>query len=94
MSWSCSCILIVRPEVDAVHCSASGHPRQAVPKIALFFAVIVRVTPAGQVSVPASASWVKSSMVNPPSTAGRSGHGLSTGVHFLPSRVFSMSPVA
>jgi len=33
---------------------------------------------AGQVTVPACSSMVKSSMVNPPGTAGRSGPGLIT----------------
>jgi hypothetical protein len=37
-----------------------------------------RVTPAGQVAVPATSSTVKSSIVNAPVTAGRSGPGLMT----------------
>ncbi len=43
-----------------------------------FLAVTCRVIPAGQVTVPAAASTVKSSAVKPPSTAGRSGQGLIT----------------
>ena len=43
-------------------------------------AVMRRVTPLGQVTVPACSSTVKSSMVNPPATAGRSGLGLMTAV--------------
>ena len=43
-----------------------------------FLAVTCRVTPAGQVTVPAAASTVKSSVVKPPSTAGWTGLGLIT----------------
>jgi hypothetical protein len=43
-----------------------------------FLAVTRRVIPAGQVTVPAAASTVKSSAVKPPWTAGRSGQGLIT----------------
>jgi hypothetical protein len=53
---------------------------QATPNVTLRFAVMVRVMPFGQVTVPAASSTVKSSSVNPPSTAGRSGHGLIIGV--------------
>ena len=38
-----------------------------------------RVTPAGQVAVPAVSSTVKSSTVNPPGTAGVTGHGFTSG---------------
>ena len=41
-------------------------------------AVTCRVIPAGQVTVPAAASAVKSSVVKPPSTAGWTGLGLIT----------------
>jgi predicted secreted Zn-dependent protease len=41
-------------------------------------AVTCRVIPAGQVTVPAAASTVKSSAVKPPATAGSSGPGLIT----------------
>ena len=43
-----------------------------------FLAVTCLVTPAGQVTVLAAASTVKSSRVKPPSTAGSSGQGLIT----------------
>ena len=42
-------------------------------------AVMCRVTPFGQVTVPACSSTVKSSRVNPSLTAGRSGGGLMIG---------------
>jgi hypothetical protein len=40
--------------------------------------LIGRVLPAGQVTVPAVSSTVKSSMVNPPGTGAGSGFGLIT----------------
>jgi hypothetical protein len=43
-----------------------------------FLAVMCRVTPAGQVTVRAAASTMKSSWVKPPSTAGSIGQGLIT----------------
>ena len=45
-------------------------PRQAAPKVTLRRAVIRRMTPFGQVPVRSSSLTVKSSRVNPPSTAG------------------------
>src|SRR3712207_7068668 len=39
----------------------SGQPRQAAPKVTDRFGLIGRVTPFGQVTVPAAASTVKSS---------------------------------
>lgn len=71
---------MVRPLAEVVQREASGHPRQASPKIALRLVVTVRVTPAGQVRVPAAVSGAKSSRVNPPGTAGRVGQGLTIGV--------------
>ena len=62
----------------AVHRLRSGQVRQAAPKITARRAVIRRVIPAGQVTVPAASSTVKSSAANPPSTAGLSGPGLMT----------------
>lgn len=85
---------MVRPFFAVVHRDRSGHSRQAIPKTALRLLVIWRLTPEGHVNVPAAGSWAKSSMVNPPSTAGLIGQGLSNGVHFLPASVCSMSPVA
>ena len=55
----------------------SGQSRQAAPKAALRLRVIGRVTPVGQVTdigwSAVGAMIVNSSIVNPPSTAGRSG---------------------
>jgi hypothetical protein len=53
---------------------------QAVPNVTRRLAVMFLVMPFGQVAVPAASSTVKSPRVNPPSTAGRSGQGLITGV--------------
>ena len=58
--------------------SARCHGAQAAPKVIVRVLVIDRVRPAGQVTVPACSSMVKSSMVNPPGTAGPSGPGLIT----------------
>jgi hypothetical protein len=44
----------------------SQQPRQAVPKLTHRWAVIGRMTPAGQVAVPAAPSMGKSSRVIPP----------------------------
>ena len=72
----------------------SGQPRQAAPKVtALRSRVIGRVSPAGQVTVPAASSTVKSSRVNPPGTGGRSGHGLITAVCPASASAASTSPV-
>ena len=64
---------MVRPLRLAVHRNRSGQSRQAAPKTAARAAVIVRVRPAGQVTVPAVVSIAKSSAVNPPGTAARNG---------------------
>ncbi len=77
-SWGCS--RTVRPSLAAVHRAHSGQLRPAAPKTAWRAGVRVRVVPAGQVTVPAASSTVKSSMVNAPATAGRSGPGLLTAV--------------
>ena len=60
---------MVRPFAAVVHRCLNGQARQAMPNTALRVLVMVFVTPAGQVRVPAAGSWVKSSMVNPSSTA-------------------------
>jgi hypothetical protein len=65
---------------EVVHWAWSGQPVQAAPNVTRRLAVMFLVTPFGQVAVPAASSTVKSSRVNPPSMAGRSGHGLITGV--------------
>ena len=88
------CSWMVRPFAAVVHRCLNGQARQAMPNTALRVLVMVFVTPAGQVRVPAAGSWVKSSMVNPSSTAGRIGQGLTSGTHLLASRTASMSPVA
>ena len=56
----------------------SGQVRQAAPKTTWRDGGMVRVIPAGQVTVPACSSTAKSSRVNPPSTAGCTGLGLIT----------------
>ena len=86
--------MILRPRFAVVHCSARAHPWQAAPNVTLPLPLIGRLIPAGQVRVRVAASWVKSSMVNPPSTTGLIGHGFNSGVHPLPLSVASMSPVA
>ena len=63
---------MVRPCAAVVHRCLNRQARQAIPNTALRVLVMVFVTPAGQVRVPAAESWVKSSMVNPPPTAGLS----------------------
>ena len=67
-----------RPSLAVVHQGRSGQPAQAAPKATARAGLIGRVMPAGQVTVPACSSMVKSSAVNPPGTAGRSGPGLIT----------------
>jgi len=57
---------MVRPCAAVVHRCLNRQARQAIPNTALRVLVMVFVTPAGQVRVPAAESWVKSSMVNPP----------------------------
>jgi len=64
--------------LDVVHRARSGQVPQAAPKMTLRVGVTGRVMPAGQVTVPACSSTVKSSTVNPPGTAGCSGLGLIT----------------
>jgi hypothetical protein len=71
LSWPGQwCPRIVRPDLEAVHRARRGQALQAAPKITWRAGVIARVTPAGQVTVPARSSTVKSSVVNPPGTAG------------------------
>jgi hypothetical protein len=43
----------VRPAFDVVHRGRSGQPRQATPKVTARLAVIGRVSPSGQRTVPA-----------------------------------------
>ena len=66
------------PAAAVVQRARSGQPRQAAPKVTARVRLIGRVIPFGQVAVPAASSTVKSSRVNPPGTAGRSGQGLIT----------------
>ena len=49
------------------------------PNVAVLAGLIVTVMLAGHVTVPEVRSMLKSSRVNPPSTAGWSGRGLMTG---------------
>jgi hypothetical protein len=49
------------------------------PKPTRRLGLIGRVCPAGQVTVAAAWSTVNASMVNPPGTGGRTGHGLMIG---------------
>ena len=54
-----------------VHRARSGQPRQATPKMTALRAVICRVIPAGQVTVPAAVSTIEViSQMKPPWTAG------------------------
>jgi Thermolysin metallopeptidase, catalytic domain len=55
-SASCSCRCRVRPRVEVVHRWRSGQPRQAMPKLTRRVRVSRRVTPLGQVAVPAASS--------------------------------------
>jgi hypothetical protein len=71
---------MVRPLRLAVRRDRSGQSRQAAPKTATRPAVIVGVSPAGQVTVPAGVSIAKSSAVKPPRTAARNGIALITAV--------------
>jgi hypothetical protein len=66
---SCSCRLRTRPRALVVHFEHSGQAWQTAPKVTSRRAVMRRVTPFGQVAVPAASSTAKSSMVNPPATA-------------------------
>jgi hypothetical protein len=56
--------------------SRSGQPEHRWPNTAWLLGVIATVWPAGQVTVCWSRSILKSSLVNPPGTADRSGSGL------------------
>ena len=67
-----------RPSLAVVHRSRSGQPAQTGPKVTYRLLLIGRTCPAGQLTVPCSSSRMKSSRVNPPGTAGRSGPGLIT----------------
>ncbi len=70
------CRTILRPVLDLVHRSRRGQSRHSAPKVATrVFSLIGRVLPAGQLTVPACSSTVKSSTVNPPSTGACSGFG-------------------
>ena len=71
----------------------SGQPRQARPKVTIRVRLIGLVTPFGQVAVPAASSTVKSSRVNPPGMARRSGAGLITAVCPAASSAASASPL-
>ena len=83
----------LRPPAAVVHWARSGQPVQPAPKVTLRFSVIVRVSPAGQVTVPATGSTVKSSRVKPPGTADLSAHGLTSGTCPAPVIAASASPV-
>jgi hypothetical protein len=71
----------------------SGQPWQRAPKTAVRVRVIRAVSPFGQVTMAAASSTVNSSIVNPPSTAGRSGHGLMIAVCPPSATAASSSPV-
>ena len=83
----------VRPALAVVHRWRSGQSRQAAPKMTALRGVTRRVIPAGQVTVPAAASTVKSPVVKPPSTAGSSGPGLITARCPVPAIAARRSPV-
>ncbi len=76
-----------------VHRSRSGQPRQATPKVTCPVRLTGRVTPFGQVIVPASTLTVKSSTVNPPGTAALIGQGLTSGACPATDSAASISPV-
>ena len=63
-------MVTLRPAWAVVHWAASGQPAQRLAKWAPPVALIGTVWPAGQVTVRAARSTVKSAMVNPPGTAG------------------------
>jgi hypothetical protein len=73
-------MLIDRPSaaVVVVHRCRSRQPTHSLPKVTVRLGLIGRVCPAGQLTAPAGSSMVKSSRLNPPGTAGRSGFGLIT----------------
>jgi hypothetical protein len=69
-------MVIDRPVLAVVQRARSGQSAHSLPKVTVRFALIGRVCPAGQVTVPVCSSMVNSSGVNPPGTAGVSGLGL------------------
>src|ERR1022692_2169025 len=71
-------MVIDRPSLAVVHCWRGGQVAHAAPKVTVRAWLICRVIPAGQVTVPWPSSMVKSSTVNPPGPAGRSGPGVIT----------------
>ena len=81
---------MVRPRALVVQRARSGQRSQFVSSWALPFAVMVAVTPAGHVSV--VPTWWKSSMVNPPGTAGCNGPGLITARNLRRRRCARNSP--
>ena len=83
----------MRPVLQVVHRSRSGQSRQATPKVAMRVRLSATVCPAGQVTVPACSSTVKSSTVNPPSTGACSGLGLITAAWPASSIAPRRSPV-
>jgi hypothetical protein len=84
--------LQVRSVLAVVHCGRSGQVRQAAPKVTEPVGLTGRVIPAGQVACPASWSMVKSSRVNPPSTAAAAVHFAVLTVHDLRRRTGSGAP--
>jgi hypothetical protein len=66
----------VRPPLAVVQRWRSGQRWQRLPKLACPDGVMRALEPAGQVTVPAWGSMVKSCLVNPPGTALVSGPGL------------------
>ena len=83
----------LRPRLAVVHCDAKGHERQYFSNFAPPLGVIATVFSAGQVTVRASKSMLKSSLVNPPGTGARSGIGLMTAVCFISASVARAWPV-
>jgi hypothetical protein len=75
-SFSWGWISSLRPFLAVVQRKARGQVRHRTPNTALLVGVIATVSPAGQVTVPATVSMAKSSLVKPPGTAARSGIGL------------------
>lgn len=94
-SWWCR--VTRRPAFAVVHRARSGQPVQrpanAATRRPSFAVRAVTVWPAGQLTVPASWSMVKSSAPNPPGMFGRVGHGLMTGVCPAPVTPASRSAV-
>src|SRR6476660_2619257 len=74
--WSWTFTVTDRPAAAVVHWSRKGQAAQAVPNFAVrVLAVNDAVFPAGQVTVAASWSTVKSSTPNPPGMFEVHGHG-------------------